>query len=251
MDRSHADAKIAKPLFEQGVSRMTGSAKPRKVAVDPAKRPQQERGVLRYNKLLDAAHALLTEHDLEEIGLYQIAEHAEVPPASAYHFFPTPGAVFLALTDRYHERFADLTLNLDMPEDGRWQTLLKLRLAAAARVFNESLPMRKLLLGGYTTRDLVLSEAEFNERMASEMAGAYDKFFNMPPIRDVQRKYLVVLTLVDAIWRLSYARHRAISPAYMREAELVAVSYCRTFLPEVIERREVLRGAEPGPHDEL
>ena len=224
---------------------MTGSSKPRKAVAGAAKRPQQERGVLRYNKLLDAAHSLLIEHELDEVGLYQIAERAEVPPASAYHFFPTPGAVFLALTERYHERFAHLTLNLEMPEDGRWQTLLKLRLAAAAQIFNENPPMQKLLLGGYTTRDLVLAEAGFNERMASEMAETYDKLFSMPPIRNLQRKYLVMLTLVDAIWRLSYAQHGAITSEFLGEAELVAVSYCRTFLPEVIERREAPQETEP------
>jgi hypothetical protein len=74
--------------------------------------------------------------------------------------------------------------------------------------------------------------------MASQMAGAYDRLFNMPRIRDVQRKYLVVQTLVDAIWRLSCAQHGTITPEFSNEAELVAVSYCRTFLPEVIERRE-------------
>ncbi len=41
----------------------------------------------------------------DDIGLYQIAEEAGVPPASTYHFFPTKDAAFLALAQRYLDGF--------------------------------------------------------------------------------------------------------------------------------------------------
>lgn len=206
----------------------------------PRKRPLQERGVARYNKLLDAAHALLIEHELDEVGLYQVAKKAGVPPASAYHFFPTPGALLLALAERYHEEFSDLARKVETRGVMSWQALLKLRLEAAVRIYNDNPPIQKLFLGSHTTRELVQSEAGFNELLARRMLGFYEQFFHMPHIRDAERKFLIMLTLVDSVWSLSFTKHRTITPQFADEALSVAVSYCRTFLPEVIERRDVL-----------
>ena len=202
------------------------------------KRALQERGLVRYNRLLDAAHALLVEHEIEEVGLYQIAKKAEVPPASAYHFFPTPGAVLLALAERYHRQFDAIGASVDAHQATSWQALLRLRLGEAVRIYNASLPICKLFLGSHTTRELVQSEAGFNEAIARRMLAFYERFFHMPRIRDAERKFLVMLTLVDAVWSLSFTKHRTITPAFEEEALAVAVAYCRTFLPEVIEVRD-------------
>lgn len=216
---------------------MATTSTPKKSTTGATKRPQQGRSVARFNALLDAAHRLLFDRELDEVGLYVVAQAAGVPPASAYHFFPTPTALYLSLAERYHEQFNKLTLDVEMPEDGRWQTLLRQRLLAAAAVYNENPPMQKLFLGSHTARDLTLAEAGFNELMAQKMVEVYEQHFVMPAIRDAQRKWLVMLTLVDAVWSLSYTKHRCITTEYADEAVLVGVSYCRTFLPEVIEPR--------------
>lgn len=217
----------------------------KKSAVPPAqgeapvrKRALQERGLIRYNRLLDAADALLMEHEIEEVGLYQIAKRAQVPPASAYHFFPTPGAVLLALAERYHQQFEQIGGDVDARSVRSWQALLKLRLGEAVRIYNASLPIRKLFLGSHTTRELVQSEAGFNELIARRMLVFYGRFFHMPRIGDSERKFLVMLTLVDAVWGLSFTKHRTITPEFEEEALAVAIAYCRTFLPETIEVRD-------------
>ncbi|MFH0132397.1 TetR/AcrR family transcriptional regulator [Variovorax sp. VaC1] len=213
----------------------------------PRKRPSQERGVARYNKLLDAAHALLIENELDEIGLYQTAKKAGVPPASAYHFFPTPGALLLALAERYHEEFSELARKVDTRGVKSWQALLQLRLSAAVQIYNQNPPIQKLFLGSHTTRELVQSEAGFNELLARRMLGFYEQFFHMPHIRDAEHKFLIMLTLVDSVWSLSFSKHRTITAQFEEEALAVAVAYCRTFLPEVIEPREPAAPAEAEP----
>lgn len=199
----------------------------------------QERSRARYNKLLDAAHELLLTHELEDIGLYQVAKKADIPPASAYHLIPTPSALLLALADRYHEQFSQLTQSIDASEIATWQGLLKLRLTAAVRIYNDSLPIQKLFLGGHTTRELVQSEAAFNEMIAEKMLPYYDQLFHMPHIEDAAGKFLVMLTLVDALWALSFTQHGRITDRYADESCAVATAYCRTFLPEVILRRKM------------
>lgn len=215
-----------------------GVAPPAQAAAPVRKRALQERGLVRYNRLLDAADALLVAHEIEEVGLYQIAKMAQVPPASAYHFFPTPGAVLVALAERYHQRFEQIGSEVDARSVRSWQAMLKLRLGEAVRIYNASLPICKLFLGAHTTRELVQSEAGFNELVAKRMLVFYGRFFHMPRIGDSERKFLVMLTLVDAVWSLSFTRHRMITPEFEEEALAVAIAYCRTFLPETIEPRD-------------
>ena len=84
----------------------------------------------------------------------------------------------------------------------------------------------------------VRSEEGPDELMDRKLMESYDRHFHMPIIREGERKMLVMLTLVDAVWRLSYTKHRGITVEYKCEAILVPVSYCRNFLPEVIDSKE-------------
>ena len=65
-------------------------------APPPAKRPSQRRTKIRFELLLDAADKLLADRETTEVGLYDIAAVAAVPPASVYHLFPTKEAVLVA-----------------------------------------------------------------------------------------------------------------------------------------------------------
>src|SRR5882757_2380501 len=87
--------------------------------------PSSDRGVQRYTALLDATERLLRTHSPDDIGLYQIAEEAGVPPASTYHFFPTKDAAFLALAQRYLDGFVAVSAEpIDAAELKSWQHLI-------------------------------------------------------------------------------------------------------------------------------
>ena len=59
----------------------TATARPVTAAAEP-RRPSQRRSRLRFEMLLDAADALLGDRETTEVGLYDIAAAAAVPPAS-------------------------------------------------------------------------------------------------------------------------------------------------------------------------
>src|SRR5271170_7255277 len=96
------------------------------VANEP-RRPSQQRSRLRFEMLLDAADALLSDKETTDVGLYDIAGAANVPPASVYHLFPTKEAAFVALAERY---LSGLTVRVNQPapigELRRWQDLVLL-----------------------------------------------------------------------------------------------------------------------------
>jgi AcrR family transcriptional regulator len=208
------------------------------------RRPSRERGVIRYKALLDATEALLQDHDPHEVGLYQIAKKAGVPPASVYHFFPTKGAAFLALAERYIQGFRDLS---DEPVEAArltsWQDLLAIRHARGAEYYNSHLPALKILLGGHPSWDIRQADLSYNAEMAREGYGYYDDAFHMPHVADPERMFLIAVGIADAIWAISFIRHGRITPEYQADALEACIAYCRMYLPEQVEPRPHVREA--------
>jgi AcrR family transcriptional regulator len=87
------NAPVAEPATANSGSKAARPTSPRK--------PVQKRSRERYERLLDATESLLSAQDAGSVGLYDIAKHANVPPASVYHFFPTKEAAFVALAERF------------------------------------------------------------------------------------------------------------------------------------------------------
>lgn len=201
------------------------------------KSPSQERGLVRFNLLLDAAHDLLKDQEVEEIGIYMVAKHAGIPPASAYHFFPTPGSIWMGLAKRYIQQFTSTGLTVEIPTDGRWQTLTRLSFERVAALYEFNPQMRKLFLGHHMSKDVVLCAAEYNEVMAERLVAAHAELFHLPYIRNPVGKYLVLITAVESIWSLSQAKHGCITQEYLEESIDIALSYSRTFFPERIEAK--------------
>jgi AcrR family transcriptional regulator len=62
--------------------------------------PVQERSRRKIDAILDATAALLGSHGVEAASILAIAEAAEVPPATVYHYFENRLAIFAALAER-------------------------------------------------------------------------------------------------------------------------------------------------------
>lgn len=205
----------------------------------PLRKPKQARSLARYNLLLDAAHDLLETQEPQDLGIYQVAKQAGIPPASAYHLFPTPGAIVMALAGRYQLILKDRVSQARPPADGMWQTLLKDHMAGVVRLYNGNLPMMKVMVGNYARHGEDAHGEVFLEGMADALERTSWSFFYMPVVRDARRRFLVLLTLIDSIWSLSYDQHGRITQDYEAEAAAAAVAYCRTFLPEYVELRKL------------
>lgn len=206
----------------------------------PSRRP----GIIRYKALLDALELLLQSENLDDIGLYQIAKFARVPPASVYHFFPTKEAAFLALAQRYLDGFAQL---FDEPIATEslvsWQSLFAWDLRRGAEYYNAHSPAAKLFLGGFGGIETRQADRQYVERVAAAAYQRLNSYFHMPFLREPEIKFNINLQIVDAIMSLSYLQFGKVTEHYRDEAYTASVAYCRTFLPEHLEQREIVRDA--------
>lgn len=209
--------------------------------------PSRGPGVLRYAALVDATEALLHEQSADEVGLYQIAERAGVPPASVYYFFPTKEAAFLALTRRYLDRFGTIS-EQPIPTSAAksWQALLSHHLRLMMGLYNAHVPALKLILGGFGGESVKQADREFMEQAAAGLHQRYDAMFHLPFLRHPERTFLLMLEITDAIWAVSYIRHGTITDEYFQEALAATTGYFRTFLPEHLEPRQAADGPVAG-----
>ncbi len=59
----------------------------------------------RIDAILDAARTLLAEEGVAGLSIYSVAERAQIPPSSVYHFFASVPAILEALTADVHAAF--------------------------------------------------------------------------------------------------------------------------------------------------
>ena len=207
------------------------------VAAEP-RRPSQQRSRLRFEMLLDAADALLSDRETTEVGLYDIAGAAKVPPASVYHLFPTKEAAFAALAERY---LVGLSKHIMKPvhrgELRRWQDFVALEIHRAIEYYNDNRVMSKLFFGANVIPDVRILDVKNVAAASASTYGRINRLFEMPYLYDADTKFAALIGIYDGIWMTSYSRHGRITPDFARETELAGIAYCATFLPAVIPLR--------------
>lgn len=207
------------------------SSKPRK--------PLQQRGRERYEILLDSTESLLAEHDASDVGLYDIAKHAKVAPASVYHFFPTKEAAFVALADRYLEQLYVLTRNtaIDRKLIRQWTDIYVLGSERLVDFYNKHPVLLKLFFGSALSPEIRRRDMDYIKKMSEREGEWLNSYFIMPYIPDAELKFSVVLSIYDGVTLASYERHGCVTEEYKAELLRAVVAYCKTFLPEVIPLR--------------
>ena len=220
---------------------MKGARAPRRTT---PRKPLQARGRARYEAILDVLEALLAQTDWDQIGYYQIVERAGMPAASIYHFFPTKGALFMALAERYFEHFrAASQASSQNAAYARWQDLLAARQTAAVEYYNSHRAAMKLILGSPPFLEIHWSDANANRVISQQLFDAFRRLYELPYIQAPQRKFLLAVSIGDAVWRTSFDEHGYITPDYEAEAKRAVIAFFRTFLPEELAPRQEAEAA--------
>lgn len=202
-----------------------------------ARLPTRRAGHVRFKKLLEATDSLVAEMSIQDIGLYQIAERAQVPTASVYHFFPTKEAALLALAAEHHGILQQIAREELQPPPQTWQELIRRKVVQSTTHYNEHPAALRLFLGAGITVELRAADINQTMLLAEIRANLLNHYFDMPPVREWVRRIATSIAIVDGICILSYSQFGYLTPEFIEDAYSAAIAYLRTFLPERIERR--------------
>ena len=217
------------------------------------RKPSRGLGIVRFNALVDATEKLLEEYDPDDIGIYQIAEAAGAPTASAYHFFPTRDAAFLAVAERYLEHFLSLTAGpIEAAALRSWQDLLEIDSRRTMEFYNLNPSAMKIFYSGFGSTVVREADISFNNAIAGSIYRRMDFVFHMPSLKDATRVYHIGLAIMDAVWAISFQKHGKITSEYFREGVVACEAYHRLYLPAHVEPRTFcLEAAARGEAIEL
>ena len=206
-----------------------------------AKRPNQARSKARVEAILRAAENLLAKHTQEEIGPYEIAEEAGIPPGSVYYFFPTIGDLWAELTKQVARRtivsLLQTSMNPDVAASG-WQAMFELNLASTVDFYNNNPALAELILGPNTSREVYTSFDKGDITTAKISEKIMKKYYHLPNMPKLRLKLVTAIVASEAILKQSYRTHGYITDELKQESLNLLISYMRTILPEELELRE-------------
>lgn len=203
--------------------------------------PSRGRGIARFGSLLDATESLLLKQDPNEIGLYQIAKRAGVPPASVYHFFPTKEAAFKALADRVATKILEVHREpIDARTIGTWMDLFRIDARRAMDFHNASKPALKIYYGAYAGVEAREVDKVLVHRISRANYERLNRLFYMPQLNEPAKMFEVRIGILDALWELSVRHHGCITEQYFEESCRAVIAYTRLYMPEHLERRPLL-----------
>lgn len=212
--------------------------------------PQRSPGRKRFGALLNATEQLLTECSAEDLTLARIAERAEVPVSSIYHFFPNKNAAYTALAQRFHAQLREISERPMTPAPRSWQAVIEDKQRAGAKFLNEHPAALHLFMGAGISVDVRNLDLSSNVQLAQSRAAYLRRYFHMPRLPDLENHLAVAIGLTDGIWAISYSAERRITPFYAREALRATVLYLRSYLPEFLEPRDISNQPDGGSSEE-
>ncbi len=193
---------------------------------------------MRVQSLLDVVEAMMLESDIEDIGYYDIVKRAGMSPASVYHFFPSKPAIFEALAGRY---FDDFIKKNESRDSGRawdtWQDYIADGIKDSVAYYNAHPGAMRLILGAQPFLEIRRADDAANIAISSANYRTMSEMYELPKLKDGERKFLLAVTIGDAVCRLSYTTHAHITAEFAEETQRAVIAYYRTFLPDYLERR--------------
>jgi AcrR family transcriptional regulator len=187
----------------------------------PARKP----GIERYNRITESAESLIIENQSPEpLTLMAIADRAEVPRVSLYHFFDSVEALTDALYARGVEKMmAHVT---ELAESSDWRQLMTEALSKSRDFYNNN-PVEMILALSPRSISKVVS---LNKTIGRDVHALLVERANVSKAPKVGKCCEIAVDIADAVWRKSFFEHGKITPMYHREATAAVLLYLERVL---------------------
>ena len=173
---------------------------------------------------------------MEEISFREIAEKAEVPESSAYHFYANKYDLFSAVATETLALFREAFIQ-PIPDRSveTWHDVIGKMVDRSIEVFRTQAVARECLVGPKTPPEIKPDEAALGE-ILSVLADQLRGHFDLSGMSDLENKLKIALVLLDAVMTASLKEFERITDDIANEAKRACIGYLSTYLPENLER---------------
>ncbi|PZP22078.1 TetR/AcrR family transcriptional regulator [Pseudomonas kuykendallii] len=192
----------------------------------------------RIDAILVAARALLAEQGVGGLSVYSVAERAQIPPSSVYHFFAGVPALLQALTAEVHAAFRACLAEPIADDDLRtWRDLSRIVEARMLAIYAEDAAARQLILTQHGLAELVQADRQHDLELGRLMQALFDRHFVLPALPTEIEVFALAMELGDRVYARSMQQHGSITPRLAEEGRRVFDAYLGLYLPEFLPRR--------------
>jgi len=196
------------------------------------------RGVERRKKLLESAHQLLSERELDEISLADVAAHAAMPKGSAYHFYDDIQGLYAALLDCLQVELTEVLARPIRRPVHSWQDIISTLTRRGAKFYTENSAARQLQIGPKTPTQLKLRDRQSDVAIGRIAETHLARFFILPEIPERSRIFFRAVEIGDLMFCLSVMEHGSITKEMCGEAIRAACAYLESYFTATLPRRE-------------
>ncbi|WP_397450995.1 TetR/AcrR family transcriptional regulator [Pseudomonas sp. NA-150] len=208
---------------------MTRAAAPRK----PRARSQA-----RIDSILDAARTLLAAEGVASLSIYSVAERAQIPPSSVYHFFASVPALLEALTADIHAAFrACLQEPIEHDQLTHWRDLSRIVEQRMLSIYEADAAARQLILAQHGLTEVTQADRQHDIELGNLMHELFARHFQLPAMPDDVDVFALAMELGDRVYARSVQLHDQITPRMAEEGMRVFDAYLGLYLPPFLPRK--------------
>ncbi|GJN53147.1 TetR/AcrR family transcriptional regulator [Pseudomonas tohonis] len=193
---------------------------------------------LRIAGILDAARALLAEEGVANLSIYSVAERAEMPPSSVYHFFASVPAILEGLTAEVHAAFrACLQEPVEHERLGNWRDLSRLVEERMLAIYADDTAARQLILAQHGLTEVTQADRQHDIELGRLMHRLFERHFELPTLPGDLDVFALAMELGDRVYARSVQLHGEITPRFAEEGMRVFDAYLGLYLPPFLPKR--------------
>jgi AcrR family transcriptional regulator len=201
-------------------------------------RKPRARSQARIDSILDAARELLAAEGVASLSIYSVAERAQIPPSSVYHFFASVPAMLEALTADVHAAFrASLQAPVDHDTLHSWRDLSRIVEMRMLKIYNDDAAARQLILAQHGLTEVNQADRQHDIELGHLMFEVFDRHFQLPTLPDDVDVFALAMELGDRVYARSMQLHEQITPRMAEEGMRVFDAYIGLYLPPFLPKR--------------
>ncbi|MNP27502.1 hypothetical protein D3C76_1204160 [compost metagenome] len=176
---------------------------------------------------------------MASLSIYSVAERAQIPPSSVYHFFANVPALLEALTADVHRAFRECLLApIEHASLDQWHDLSRLVEQRMLLIYNEDAAARQLILAQHGLSEVTQADRQHDIELGALMHKVFDQHFQLPVLPADVDVFALAMELGDRVYARSVQLHGEITPRMAEEGMRVFDAYLGLYLPPFLPKRE-------------
>lgn len=204
----------------------------------PVSRKPRASSQARISAILAAARSLLAEEGVNSLSIYSVAERAQMPPSSVYHFFASVPAILEALTGEIHAAFrACLQQPIEHAALRDWRDLSQIVEQRMLAIYAADPAARQLILAQHGLTEVTQADRLHDLELGQLLQALFDQHFQLPSLSEDVEVFALAMELGDRVYARSVQQHGLITPRMAEEGMRVFDLYLGLYLPPLLPKR--------------